>query len=79
MNPATILLILNIVFAVFLVMGFLQGLCGLKKSALKLTCFIVGIVLAAIITPVVSKAVMNIKITYNGQLTALKDIILSVI
>ena len=79
MTPAVLMLILNIVFVVFIGVGFLQGLCGIKKSALKFTCFIVGIVISAFLTPVISKAVMQIQIPYNGQIMSLSNIVLDVI
>lgn len=79
MDAATVLLILNILFVVFLIAGFLGGLCGAKKSTLKFVCFIVGIIIAALITPLVSSAVLKIEITYNNELTSIKDILLSLI
>ena len=79
MTPAILMLILNIVFVVFIGVGFLQGLCGVKKSALKFTCFIVGIVLSAFLTPVISKAVMQIQLSYNGQMMSLSNIVLDMI
>lgn len=79
MTPAILMLILNIVFVIFIGVGFLQGLCGVKKSALKFTCFIVGIVLSAFLTPVISKAVMQIQLSYNGQMLSLSEIVLDMI
>ncbi len=77
MDKGLIILILNIVFALFIVVGFLIGLKGLKKSGLKFICFIVAVVFAIFLTPVISKSIMQIKITYNGSLMSLNDIILS--
>ncbi len=77
MDKGLILLILNIVFALFIVVGFLMGLKGLKKSGLKFICFIVAFVIAIFITPLVSKSIMQIKVTFNGNLMSLNDIILS--
>ena len=79
MTPAILMLILNIVFVIFIGIGFLQGLCGVKKSALKFTCFIVGIVLSAFLTPVISKSVMQIQISHNGQMLTLSNVVLDMI
>ncbi len=79
MDKGTVILILNILFALFIVIGFLVGLKGLKKSGLKFVCFIVAVVIAIFITPVISKSIMQIKITYDGSLMSLNDIILSYI
>ena len=75
-----VLLILNILFALFLVLGFLFGFMkGLKKSALRLAFFFVSIIIAAIITPYISRLILDIQITYEGSLTSIEDIILSAI
>ncbi len=76
MTKELVLLILNIVFATFLVLGFLLGLKGLKKSGVRFTCFIVAILIALFITPVVSKAVMNIQVTIDGSKITLNDYVL---
>ena len=79
MTKELVLLILNIVFAVFLVIGFLLGLKGLKKSGVRFTCFIVAILIALFITPVVSKAVMNIQVTVDSSKITLNDYVLQMI
>lgn len=80
MDATMVLLILNILFALFLVLGFLFGFMkGLKKSALRLAFFFVSIIIAAIITPYISRLILDIQITYEGSLTSIEDIILSAI
>ena len=79
MDVGLIALILNIVFALFLVLGFVKGLVVIKKKSLRLATFVVGVLIAGAITPFVSKAIMQIKITHNGVPTSLNDIVLSAI
>ncbi len=80
MDATMVILILNILFALFLVLGFLFGFMkGLKKSALRLAFFFVSIVIAAIITPYISRLILDIQITYEGSLTSIEEIILSAI
>ena len=80
MDAGLVLLILNILFAVFLVLGFIFGFVkGLKKSALRIGFFFVAVIVAGIITPYISKLILGIQITYEGQLTSIENIILSVI
>ena len=75
----TVTLILSLIFVIFIVTGFLFGLKGLKKQGVRIACFLVATILALIFAPVLAKAVMGIKITYNGQLTSLSDILLSLL
>lgn len=75
----TVLLILSLVFVAFIVSGFLFGLKGLKKQGVRFACFFVAIILAFIFAPLLAKSIMGIKITYNGQLTSLSDILLSLL
>lgn len=79
MTKELVLFILNIVFALFLVIGFLLGLKGLKKSGVRFTCFIVAMLIALFITPVISKAVMNIQVTIDGSKITLNDYVLQLI
>ena len=80
MEKGTIILIVNLVFALFLVLGFLGGFVkGIKKSGLRLGLFVVGIIISAIISPYISKMIMQINVTYQGQMMSLSDVILSMI
>ena len=80
MDAGMVLLILNILFAVFLVLGFIFGFMkGLKKSALRIAFFFVSVIIAGIITPYISRIILGIQITYEGELTSIEDIILSFI
>lgn len=74
-----LLLIFNIVFFVFIALGFLGGLKGAKKSGLRLALVLVGSVLAACLAPVISKSLMQIEITVDGELAPISDIIINAI
>jgi len=63
MEPSIITLILNIVLGVFILLGFLGGLKGIKKSTFNLVMFIIELIIIFIITPFVSKAILNISIS----------------
>ena len=52
---------------------------GLKKSALRIAFFFVSVIIAGIITPYISRLILGIQITYEGELTSIEDIILSFI
>ncbi len=77
MDQGLIILILNILFSLFIVIGFLVGLKGIKKTGLSFVCFIVSVVISIFITPVVAKSIMQIKVTINGDLITLNDAVLS--
>ena len=76
MTKELVLLILNLVFVAFLILGFLFGLKGLKKSGIRFVCFLVGIIIALFITPIISQSIMKIQITYEGAKVSLNDLIL---
>lgn len=67
MDTKLISLILNIVFVLVLVIGFLSGLKGAKKSGLSLAFFVVGAILAFALTPTISKLVLNIQINVQND------------
>ena len=79
MDAGTISLILNFVFVAFLLIGFLFGLKGLKKSGLRFGFFLVAMVIALFVTPLISKAIMEIKINYEGQAMTLNNVLLTLI
>lgn len=79
MEQGTILLILNIIFIWFMLMGFLSGLKGIKKTSLRFVFVLTSIVLALIITPLVTKSIMQIEITFEGEKATINDILLSYI
>ncbi len=62
MEPSLISLIIDGVFGVFILFGFLFGLRGIKKATKSLVTFIVNIIVVLIITPMVSKLLLGIKI-----------------
>ena len=77
MNASTVMLILNLIFVAVIVIGFLFGLKGAKKSALSLGFFIGALCLSLILTPVVTKSLLMISFTYDGQVMPIKDIIIT--
>ena len=64
MNPEIISIILNAVFGLFILFGFLGGLVGLKKSLYNLVFFLFTVIAFFITTPI-SKLVLKINI--NGS------------
>lgn len=79
MNPNTLLIILNIAFVVILALGFLTGLKGVKKSGIDLAVFVGSFILAILITPLITKAVLNINIYVDGKSTTISNYIISLI
>lgn len=76
MSPSLITLIVNILLILFVGLGFLWGLGrGAKKSAVRLLYFIVFVVIAAILAPVVSNALLGIQIDVDGTSQSIKDAI----
>ena len=76
LSATTISWILTAAFLVILLIGFLIGLWrGLKKSVFKMIISLVGAVIAFFITPVVTNAVMGIKINYEGTQATISEII----
>ena len=72
--------LVSIIFVVLLVAGFLIGLWrGLKLSTVILIISIVGVVIAFFITPLITNAILNIKINVEGEPVALNAIILEYI
>lgn len=69
MSYSVIALIINAVFALMLVIGFLIGLWrGLKKSTVNLVFALVGAIVAFFTTTLVTNAILNIQVT-NGEAT----------
>lgn len=77
MDISTIMLILNLAFFVVIILGFLLGLKGAKKSALSLAFFIGAILVTVLITPWITNALLQIQINYEGEMMAIKDIIVT--
>lgn len=68
MSAGAIIAIIDVVFVVLLGLGFLQGfLRGVKRSSLELGLTVAGIIIVALITPVVTNAILNMSITINGS------------
>ncbi len=69
MSYAMIALIINISFAVMLVIGFLIGFWrGVKKSAVNLLFGVVGAIVAFFTTTLVTNAILTIQVT-SGEIT----------
>ena len=67
MSAATIIIVLDVLFIVLLLVGFLQGFCrGVKRSSLELVLTILGVVGAGFLTPVITNAILGILVG-NGQ------------
>lgn len=76
MSAGAIVAIIDVVFVVLLGFGFLQGfLRGVKRSSLEFGLTIAGVVIVALITPVVSNAILNITINQNGTDITLQQMI----
>lgn len=80
MSAGAIIAIIDVVFFVLLGLGFLEGfLRGVKRSSLELGISIAGIIIVALITPVVTDAILNIQITANGTTSSLKTFIINML
>lgn len=64
MSAGAIIAIIDVVFVVLLGLGFLQGfLRGVKRSSLEFGLTVAGVIIVALITPVVTNAVLNINVS----------------
>ncbi len=63
MSPELITLIINIALGVFIILGFLFGLKGIKKATFNLITLIINLVLVLIVSPLISKLLLNVKIS----------------
>ena len=60
-------LVLNVLFALILVIGFLLGIWrGLKKSAVSAAFSIVGVLIAFFVTPPITNAILGISVNFEG-------------
>ncbi len=72
--------IVSIAFILILVAGFFVGFWrGLKRSTVSLVISIVGVVVAFFVTPAITKAILGIQITVNGEASTLHEVILTYI
>lgn len=80
MSTGAIIAIIDVVFVVLLGLGFLQGfLRGVKRSSLELGLTVAGIIIVALITPVVTNAILNMSITINGSEMTIQGAIVDVL
>ncbi len=80
MSASLIGWIITLIFIAFLVVGFFIGFWrGLKRSTVSLVISIVGVVVAFFVTPLITKAILGIPITVDGQATSLQGVILTYI
>ena len=79
MDSSLIMLILNLVLLVVVIVGFLFGLHGVKKSALSLAFFVGAFIVTLIITPFVTKALLQINITVDGSTMSISDYIMETV
>lgn len=72
--------IVTILFIVILASGFFIGFWrGLKRSTVSLVISIVGVVVAFFITPLITNAILSIKINMEGETVALGSVIVKYI
>lgn len=80
MGIGTISLIATGLFILVLVAGFLIGLWrGFKKSLFNAILSIIGAVVAFFITPIITNAIMGIRINFEGQYIPLNEIIVNIL
>ena len=80
MSAGAIIAIIDVVFFVLLGLGFLEGFIrGVKRSSLELGITIAGIIIVALITPVVTNAILGIQVTANGETTSLQTFIVNML
>lgn len=63
MEPALITLIINLVLGLFIIVGFLSGLRGIKKSTFGLVMFIIELIVVFFVSPLISNVVLGISIS----------------
>lgn len=79
MSAVAIIAIIDVLFVVLLVLGFLGGFCrGVKRSLLEFGLAFAGIVICGFITPVVTNAILGITVTANGVSTSLKTFFVNI-
>lgn len=80
MSTVAIIAILDVLFVVILVVGFLQGFFrGVKRSALEFGITIAGVIIAGLITPVVTNALLGITVNVDGQSQSLNTFFVNMI
>lgn len=80
MSTVAIIAILDVLFVVILVVGFLQGFFrGVKRSALEFGITIAGVIIAGLITPVVTNALLGITVNVDGQAQSLNTFFVNMI
>ncbi len=73
MTSTWIIVILDVVFTLFLLIGFFAGFArGVKRSALELGLALVGIVIVGFITVPITDAILGISITAGGTTSSLE-------
>ena len=79
MSAVAIIAIIDVLFVVLLVLGFLGGFCrGVKRSLLEFGLAFAGILICGFITPVVTNAILGINVTANGVTTSLKTFFVNI-
>ena len=80
MSTVAIIAILDVLFVVILVVGFLQGFFrGVKRSALEFGITIAGVIIAGLITPVVTNALLGITVNVDGPTQSLNTFFVNMI
>ncbi|MDD3232277.1 MAG: hypothetical protein PHO06_02900, partial [Clostridia bacterium] len=78
MEAIYVTVILNLLLLIFLLFGFFWGLGrGLKKSGVRLVFFVVGIIFAALLSNLLSMALLNIQVPFQGTTASVNEHILT--
>lgn len=71
-------LVLNVLFALILVIGFLLGIWrGLKKSAVSAAFSIVGVLIAFFVTPPITNAILGISVNFGGTSQTINEYLMN--
>lgn len=77
MQATLITIILDVLLAMFILLGFLWGVArGVKKSTLRIALFLLFVGIAAIISGSVTSAVLNLQLTIDGNKIGISQYIL---
>lgn len=80
MNSTIIGLIVSLLFVIILVGGFFVGFWrGFKRSTVNLVFSVVGVIVAFFVTPLITNAILGIKVEYEGSPVSLQNILLEMI
>ncbi len=80
MSSTIIGLGVSLLFVIILVGGFLVGFWrGFKRSSVNLIFSVVGVIVAFFVTPLITNAILGIKVEYEGSPVSLQNILLEML